>query len=127
MTPPIRSYRDLVAWQMAVDITKQVYRATERFPDKERYGLTNQLRRAAVSVPSNIAEGFGRGRAPDYARFLRVARGSLYEMETQLFLAVELGYLDQATFDQLDTKLKECGRVLAGLLRSLGVPDGSGG
>lgn len=127
MTAPIRSFRDLIAWQLAIDITKQVYRVTEGFPDKERYGLTNQLRRASVAVPSNIAEGYGRGRAPDYARFLRIARGSLFEMETQLIIAVELRYLDRPTFDELDTQLKECGRVLAGLLRSLGVPDGSTG
>jgi len=125
MTVTIRSYRDLIAWQLAIEITKQVYRVTEGFPDKERYGLTNQLRRASVAVPSNIAEGYGRGRAPDYARFLRIARGSLFEMETQLFIAVELRYVDRTTFDELDTQLKECGRVLAGLLRSLGVPDGS--
>ena len=73
----IRSHEDLVAWQMAVELSVEVYRLTESFPVDERFGITQQIRRAAVSVPSNIAEGYGRGRGPDFARFHRVARGSL--------------------------------------------------
>jgi four helix bundle protein len=91
---PIRSYRDLVAWQQARILVKATYVATKLFPKEETYGLTQQIRRAAVSVPSNIAEGYGRGSRKDYVRFLLTARGSLYELQTQLLLAQDLGYLD---------------------------------
>jgi four helix bundle protein len=115
----IRSYRDLVAWRLAVDASVAVYRVTERFPDHERYGLTQQLRRAAVSIPSNVAEGWGRGASQDNHRFLRMARGSLYEVETQLVIAGKLGYLERETYKDLQINLEELGRVLAGLIRSV--------
>jgi four helix bundle protein len=88
-------------------------------PPEERYGLVSQLRRGAVSVASNIAEGYGRQSTSDYIRFLRVARGSLYELETQMLFAVEFGYVEQATCDELLGLMSECGRLLAGLIRSL--------
>jgi four helix bundle protein len=119
MTSEIKSYQDLVAWQLAVEVSLRVYEVTARFPDSERYGLINQLRRAAVSIPSNIAEGYGRGTSAEYIRFLRVSRGSLYEVETQLTIATRLGYLDAHRHTELEQQLKECGRVLAGLLRSI--------
>jgi four helix bundle protein len=119
VTGKINSYRDLIAWQTATAICLEIYRVTKAFPPEERFGLTSQLRRAAVSVPSNIAEGYGRGRPADYLRFLRTARGSLFEIETQLYIATELGFLGETQYQQLDSKLKECGRVLAGLIRSI--------
>ncbi len=119
MEREIRSYQDLVAWQLALELSLLVYRLTSGFPSDERFGLTSQLRRASVSIPSNIAEGYGRGRPVDYSRFLRVARGSLFEVETQARIAVELGMLDRDQYEQLQTKSMECGRVLAGLLRSI--------
>lgn len=119
MSETIRSYRDLKAWQLALDACLAIYRATSRFPDSERFALTNQLRRAAVSVPSNIAEGYGRGARAEYVRFCRIARGSLFEIETQLFIASELGYLDHGEYESIKSQLQESGRVLAGLLRSL--------
>lgn len=119
MSGNIRSYRDLKAWQLAVDACIEVYRVTGRFPDHERFGLISQVRRAAVSAPSNIAEGYGRGATADYLRFCRMARGSLYEVETQLHIAVELGYLARAEYEQVESKLQESGRVLAGLVRSI--------
>lgn len=85
----IRSHRDLIAWQKAVDLGLEVYRLTRSFPDAERFGLISQLRRAGVSVSSNIAEGYGRGTTADYLRFLRAARGSLYEIDTQLCSAFD--------------------------------------
>lgn len=115
----IKSYEDLVAWQLTVAASLEVYRLTQSFPDHERFGLTSQVRRAAVSVPSNIAEGYGRGSRQDYARFLRVARGSLYEVETQLLIAVRLGYLGDEAHRAIREKLAEAGRVLAGLIRSV--------
>jgi four helix bundle protein len=96
----IKSYRDLLVWQKGMLIVKLVYSETQKFPDGERFGLTNQLRRAAVSVPSNIAEGYGRNSTHDYVRFLRMAVGSLYEIQTQLEIANEQEYLTN------DTKLK---------------------
>lgn len=108
-----------MAWQLAVAASIEVYRLTKPFPADERFGLTQQLRRAAVSVPSNIAEGYGRGSRQDYARFLRVARGSLYEVETQLLIAVRLGYLGDDAYRDIRAQLAEAGRVLAGLIRSI--------
>jgi four helix bundle protein len=115
----IRSYRDLHAWRLSVDACLDVYRCSSQFPDSERFGLTSQVRRAAVAVPSNIAEGYGRGSTSDYLRFCRVARGSLYEVETQLLIAAELGFLGRTEYQEQHTKLDECGRVLAGLVRSV--------
>lgn len=119
MSNEIRSYRDLVAWQKAVKASLSIYRATLEFPADERFGLSQQLRRAAVSVPSNIAEGWGRGASRDNERFLRMARGSLCEVETQMVIAAELGYLDRHRFVELEEELEACGRVLGGLLRSV--------
>lgn len=119
MSEPIRSFRDLKAWQIAMEICRDVYLATAAWPDAERFGLTAQIRRAAVSVPSNIAEGYGRGSTSDYLRFCRMSRGSLFEVETQLLIAVELRYIDHPAFERIESRLHECGRVLAGLLRSV--------
>jgi len=96
-----------------------IYDATKAFPDAERFGLTSQLRRGGVSVVSNIAEGYGRQSTPDYVRFLRIARGALYEIETQLLFAKELGYLNETKSVNLQSLTDECLRMLAGLLRSL--------
>ncbi len=117
---PIKSYRDLEVWQRGIDLTKDVYEVTRSFPDEEKFGLTAQLRRAAVSIPSNIAEGWGRAATKDYVRFLRIARGSLVEMETQLIIAHRLGYLSKQA---LQTMLEETtieGKMLLSLIRSLG-------
>jgi len=116
---PIHSYRDLVVWQKAMQLSLEVYAVTNAFPDVERFGLTNQLRRAAVSVPSNIAEGYGRGSQADYLRFLRTARGSLAEIDTQMLIAERLHFMDEERYQHMLTMINECGRVLAGLIRSL--------
>jgi four helix bundle protein len=117
----VTNYQELEAWQMAMSLVEQVYRLTASFPDGERFGLTNQLRRAAVSVPSNIAEGQGRRLPKQFAIFLRIARGSAQEVETQLLLASRLGF---APSDQIDSVLSTCGstgRLVAGLLRSIEI------
>ena len=110
-------FKGLDAWQSAMRLALDVYEATAGFPETERFGLVSQLRRSSVSVPSNIAEGYERGSRQDYRRFLRVALGSLAEVETQLLLARELGYLEPGAkpFSQLEL----CRRLLAGLARSL--------
>ena len=115
----IRSYRDLTTWRKARALVKNVYELTKLLPAEDLYGLTRQIRRAAVSVPSNIAEGYGRGSRKDYMRFLQMGRGSLYELETQLLPASDLGYVDQARMEPVLAEVGECSRLLHGLLRSL--------
>jgi len=125
----IRDYRDLIAWQKARGFVKSVYESTRSFPTEEVYGLTNQMRRAAVSAASNIAEGYGRGTLKDYLRFLQTARGSLYELQTQILLAGDLSYLPAGEVALLCEQCAECSRVLQGLIKGLrrtpnrGPPD----
>ena len=115
----VRDYSQLETWQRAMGLTEAVYAATRRYPKDELYGLTSQTRRSAVSVPSNIAEGQGRGSSRDFARFLTIARGSLCELETQLLLAERLTYLDAAASADLMQQARTVGRLLNGLLRSI--------
>jgi four helix bundle protein len=114
-----QSYRDLIAWQKAIDLAVLVYEATEAFPQREVYGLTNQMRRACVSIPSNIAEGQCRQSANDFGRFLRIALGSLQELETQCILGQRLKLLDERPARRLAEQCSEVGRLLNGLIRSL--------
>jgi len=113
------SYRDLIAWQRAMNLVTAIYGATQAFPRDELYGLTNQLRRAAVSVPSNIAEGQARFSPKEFHRFLSIARGSLVEIETQILIAQNLGYLATAQSLLLLTEASELGRILNGLIASI--------
>ncbi len=114
-------FRKLIAWQKAFTLTREVYRSTEVFPRAEQYGLTSQLQRAALSIPSNIAEGYGRGQhSKDFARYLSIARGSLFEVETCLLLARDLRYLSEEDFQRLDQTRAEAARVLGGLIKSVG-------
>ena len=113
------NYRDLIAWQKSMDLVEAVYRATANFPREEVYGLTSQLRRAAVSVPSNIAEGQGRKLSADFKLFLRHSRGSLLEVDTQVQIAHRLGYLKQDVFGGLVAQVSEVGRILNGLIASV--------
>ncbi|MGA8809049.1 MAG: four helix bundle protein [Thermoanaerobaculia bacterium] len=113
------SYCDLVAWQRAMSMVTQIYRATEAFPRREIYGLTNQLRRAAVSVPSNIAEGKGRRSKKEYAQFPFRARGSLLEVETQLEIACNLDYIALEAYAALKEQTTGVARVLNGLIAAI--------
>ena len=115
----IKSHRDLIVWRKAMDLVVLVYKATEGFPKHELYGLTNQIRRAASSVPANIAEGQGRRSKNEFRQFLGNARGSLLELDTHLELALRLDYLTASQHDRIHRDLEEVGRVLNGLLRSL--------
>ena len=114
-----QTFRDLIAWQQAKALARQVYEVTRRFPDEERFGLVIQLRRAAVSIPSNIAEGRGRGTKKDFAHFLMQARGSLYEAETQIELANGLHYISGPDAARLLQACNELSRVLNGLINSI--------
>ncbi len=119
----VRHYTDLVAWQKAMDLVVRVYEATKEFPPEERFGLTNQLRRAAVSVPSNIAEGQGRHATRDFLRCLSIAYGSLQEVETQLIIARRLNYLDEKFQAALSDLTSEVARLINGLMNSLSRRD----
>jgi four helix bundle protein len=110
------NYRDLIAWQKAMGLAVSVYRCTRLFPRDEIYSLTSQMRRAAVSVPSNIAEGKGRHSQKELVQFLYHARGSLLELETQLSIAHDLEYMDLQVFRSLESQTKELGRILNGLI-----------
>ena len=120
----IKSYRDLKVWRDGMTLVEDCYRFSGEFPKAELFGLTSQLRRAAVSVPANIAEGYGRESRGSYVSFLRNAQGSLKEVETHLILAQRLAFGDSATADRLLSKCDEIGRMLRGLIRAL---QGSGG
>jgi four helix bundle protein len=120
MAGEIRSFRDLIAWQKAMQLCHQVYSISARFPPAERFGLTAQLRRAAVSIPSNVAEGYGRGHQQDYVRFLRIARGSLYELETQLTLAVRLEFATSDVAASTADLTRKLDRILCALINAVG-------
>ena len=107
MEHTVKSYRDLSAWQKARLLVKEVYLLTAAFPVGERFGLVSQMNRAAVSIPSNIAEGYGRATTQDYLHFLRIARGSAYELETQLVLAQDLGLCTE----ERGLRVQEIGRA----------------
>jgi four helix bundle protein len=114
------NYQELTVWKHAHGLALDLYRSTQHFPDGKRYGITSQLRRAAISVPSNIAEGTGRVGNRDQARFLQIARGSVCELECQLLLARDIGYLTLETWSALDKRCREVGKMLNGLIGSLG-------
>ena len=118
----IRDYKDLAVWQRARELVQELYRLTEGLPREELFGLSAQIRRAAVSIPTNIAEGYGRQSLIDYIRFLKVARGSCYELETQLILCSDLGYLSEDETQTAFSLLKQTQKFLFSLIKSL-EPD----
>lgn len=111
-------FRDLIVWQKSIELVTEVYRETSAFPREEIFALTSQIRRCAVSIPSNIAEGEGRKGAPEFARFLRIAQGSLAELQTQLIVSERLRYLQPRQLEALINKTDEVGKLLYGLIRS---------
>jgi four helix bundle protein len=115
----VRSYRDLVAWQKSFGLVLDIYTLRQTFPKSETYGLVSQLRRAAVSIPSNIAEGQARLSTGEFKQFLGHARGSLVEVETQILIAKQLGYVELKLSEELLGRTSEIGKVLNGLLTSL--------
>lgn len=119
MASRIETFRDLIVWQTSMDLSVAIYRLTGTFPPEEKYGLTNQLRRASVSVPSNIAEGFGRGTRKDYRQFLVVSRGSALELQTQLTLARRLGFGRLVELEQAESLADEVVRMLYGIVLKL--------
>lgn len=115
----VRHYRDLTAWQRAIDLVEAVYRLTRTWPDDERFGMIPQIRRAAVSIPANIAEGQGRTGTREFSHFVSVAHGSLMEVETYLVIATRLKYGTPAMLQEITNLATEVGLLVRGLLRSL--------
>jgi four helix bundle protein len=113
-----QTYRDLVVWQKAMELVTEIYRSTETFPKEEIYGLSGQIRRAAVSIPANIAEGQGRLTPGEFRQFLGYARGSLLELETLILVARNLNYLDYDKAVFLSAQSGEVGKILNGLLNT---------
>ena len=120
MGVPIRTHRDLIVWQQSYALGKTIHVLSKGFPTDERFGLTSQMRRSATSVPCNIAEGFGRGTTDAYLHHLRIARGSLFELDTQIQYAADFGYLPSDRHPALREDWSEVDRLLQALIRSLG-------
>ncbi len=115
----LKNFKDLNVWQKSYNICIELYKLTRSFPNEEKFGLTSQMRRAAISVPSNIAEGYGRKTIPDYVRCLYIAYGSICELETQTLLSGDLQYLNNEDQAVLLDKIKEVERMLMALIKSL--------
>ena len=115
----IRNYRDLLVWQKAMVLVNKVYKVSAKYPDTEKYALTSQLRRSGVSVPSNIAEGYGRNSTKDNIRLLNIAMGSLYELQTQLEISLNQDYLKKEMFDNVYEDCREIEHMLSSLIRKL--------
>ena len=113
------SYQDLTVWQKSIEIVVKIYQLTQTFPKEETYGLCDQMRRAAVSIPSNIAEGQARNTQKDFSRFLNIAQGSRAELETQIIIAEQLHYLEQQQAKQLLEQISEINLMLRSLIRAL--------
>lgn len=117
----VRSFRDLLAWQRAIELSVSIYRLTKGFPREELYGITSQMRRSAVSVPSNIAEGHGRLTTGEYRQFLGIARGSNFELQTQIEIARKLGFGNAKAFDDAEGLSHEVGKMIYGILEGIKV------
>ena len=115
----MKSYRDLIVWQKSVTMVALIYKLISKFPDEEKYGLTSQIKRSSVSVPSNIAEGYGRNYTKDYARFLQIARGSLFEMQTQFQIALNLDFIQEKDLDEIKSLSVEIEKMLNVLIKKL--------
>lgn len=112
-------FKELLVWQKSVAFVTEIYRITEEFPKSEMFGLTSQLRRASVSVPSNIAEGNSRRSTLDYVQFLKISRGSCAEIKTQLLIARNLGFINDVVYESLNFQIVEISKMLNGLINSL--------
>jgi four helix bundle protein len=115
----VKTFRDLIVWQQAMELVTVIYRQSMPFPKSEMFGLTSQMRRCAVSIPSNIAEGYGRHSTSDYIRFLQISIGSLYELQTQVEIARNLGMVSPADYDNDVKRTREIERMLSSLITKL--------
>jgi len=115
----MNSYRDLIVWQKSMNLVTIIYKLIAKFPDDEKFGITSQIKRSAVSIPSNIAEGYGRNYRKDYSRFLQIARGSLYESQTQLEIAVNLCFINTDDLKEIKELSLEVEKMLNSLIKKL--------
>jgi four helix bundle protein len=115
----VQTYRELIVWRKSIKFVSRVYCSTIKFPEYEKYGLTNQLRRSSISIPSNIAEGFGRRADKEFIRYLQIAMGSLFELQTQLQIAFQLRYLNLEIFKKLFKDSREIERMLRRLIEKI--------
>lgn len=115
----MKTYKELIVWQKAVEFCTVIYKVTENFPKSEIYGLTSQIRRCAISIPSNIAEGQRRGHRAEFIQFLRISYGSAAELETQLLIAFKIGYLSEDDFNLLNSSLEEILKMLNKLISTI--------
>ena len=122
MEKEIKSFRDLLIWQRGIQLVKEVYEETRNFPKEELYGLTNQIRRPAISIPSNISEGHIRQHKSEFIQFLSIAIGSLAELETQILIAKELGYISNERMEYLINQMNSIGKMIRGLMKKLTKP-----
>ena len=115
----MKSYRDLIVWQKSMDVETLIYKLVKQFPDDEKFGLISQIKRSSVSVPSNIADGYGRNYTKDYIRFLNIARGSLYEMQTQLQVALNLDFIVEEDLNEINSLSVEVEKMLNSLINKI--------
>ncbi len=115
----IESFKDLFVWQKGIELINEIYKLTKFFPKEELYGLTSQIRRAAVSIPANIAEGWGRGTTKNYLQFLEISRGSLFELNTLIIIAYNQDYISKEHSDEIENKINEIGKMLNALITNL--------
>src|SRR3989344_3946545 len=118
---PIHSHKDLIVWQKGIELSKHIYLLTERFTKEEIYGITSQMRRAAVSIPSNIAEGRSRGTRKDFIQFLRIALGSISELETQIEIVKQLPQTKTLSYQEIDILLNELSRMVMSMIKKLSI------
>ena len=118
---PIKSHKDLIVWQKGIHLCKSVYGATEKFPKSEIYGIVSQMRRSAVSIPSNIAEGRSRNTTKDFLHFLSIALGSVSELETQIEIAKELSFLTEQKYIEINREIEEVSKMTVGLMKKLNL------
>jgi len=114
----MKTYRDLLVWQKSMTLVTNIYKVSKTFPNDETYGLISQMRRCAVSIPSNMAEGYGRKSTNEYIHFLRIAMGSLFELQTQIEISLNLKYLNKREFDKLYDSTREIERMLSSLIKN---------
>ncbi len=115
----MRGYKKYLVWQDSIKLTSEIYQLTRSFPDEEKFGLTNQIRRATISIASNIAEGASRSSEKDFSRFLEIAQGSSFEVDTQLLISKNLNLIEESDYKQLSEKLNSIAKQLAGLKKKL--------
>ncbi|PKP39341.1 MAG: four helix bundle protein [Bacteroidetes bacterium HGW-Bacteroidetes-13] len=115
----INSFKDLLVWQKGIELVKEVYKVIEKMPQEELFGLSGQIKRSVLSVPSNIAEGWGRNSTLSYLHFLKISRGSLFELETQLIIAKELEFISSDALNKIDKLIHELSKMLNSLIKSI--------